>query len=351
MDYRLISLRFCAIPFIMLATRLLVCRCDFVSPLAQISQAKERLDLILSITTLIFLPIIHSTARPRASLRRFKMAAKAAARPLGRIVSNVEVERKFNPGPGFAFHFFCNDRKAQLPAFTVLRQPSQLIRDTYYDTQDGRLSNLGLWVRKRYTRVLPFNISRLKTSDGQGVANESALLFATRDHETEKTQWNAKSRLGGHFNNSQFVELDGKQNVADEVLRISEAKLKLEDLQVVADLQTDRSSWEVTHLEGGTAPSAKMTIVMDQVVEAKLDEGRSDGSAFAHTIGEVELFQEFATEGKDRAEHEEQRKEVAAQRMAELKNFMLLNTDLFTTTPTPTGKLSAYFGWKTALRG
>ncbi len=153
-------------------------------------------------------------------------------------------------------------------------------------------------------------------------------------------------RLAGHFNNSQFLEVDGKKNVSDEVLRITGSKTKLEDLQVVTDLQTRRSSWEVARLADGTTPSAEMTIVMDEVTEAKASKDGSGKSAFAHTIGEVELFQEFVTEGKDNAEHETQRKRIAAQRMEELKEFMATNPDLFATTPAPIGKLTAYDTWK-----
>ncbi|KAI1431541.1 hypothetical protein GGR50DRAFT_59493 [Xylaria sp. CBS 124048] len=292
------------------------------------------------------------------------MASKAAVQPLRRIVSRVEVERKFNPGRAFAYRFLPKDWNAsweqrhetrnfnfERPSFTLLKQPSQLIRDTYFDTQDGHLSKLGLWVRKRDSRDSPPDAAWIKINESHGGANELTWPFS-KEFESEKAQWNAKSRLGGHFNSSQFVELDGKQNISDEVLRITGGKLRLEDLEVVADLQTHRSSWKVTRLADGTVPPANMTIVMDRAfTETEHDKGGSDESAFSHDIGEVELFQEFVTEGKDSAEHEEQRKQVSAQMMEQLKKFMLANMDLFSTSPPPSGKLSAYFEWKKARRG
>ncbi|KAI2464710.1 hypothetical protein F4781DRAFT_425369 [Annulohypoxylon bovei var. microspora] len=263
------------------------------------------------------------------------MALKAAASALKRIVSNVEVERKFNPGPKFTSLFANHTSHAshrEKTPFAVRSHPGQLIRDTYYDTEDGHLGELGMWVRKRSVDVLPLNPARLTAR-----ANDGAL-------------WNAKLRLGGHFSNSLFVEFDGQSDVSREVLRITGAKTSLEDLRVVSDLQTRRSEWEVTQLADSTAPSAKMTIVVDAVTEAEAETevGKYgiDEAAFNHLIGEVELFQEFVTEGKDDTEHEAHRKEIAAQRMKELEEFMLSHPDLFSTSPSPVGKLSAYETWK-----
>ncbi|KAI1396775.1 hypothetical protein F4819DRAFT_500008 [Hypoxylon fuscum] len=269
------------------------------------------------------------------------MALKAAALTLKRIVSSVEVERKFNPGPKFASlanHIQSTPRTqphqpfshGEGVPFAALYHPGQLIRDTYYDTEDDHLSKLGLWVRQRSVNdLLPLG----PTPPIAGSEDES--------------QWNAKLRLGGHYNNSQFVEIDGKSKVSDEVLRTTGSKMKLEDLQVVSDLQTRREEWEVTQLADGTAPSAKMTIVLDVVTEAEAGKNQIDESTFTHTIGEVELFEEVVTEGKENAEHEAYRKEIAAQRMKELEEFMAAHPDLFSTSPKPVGKLSAYEAWKT----
>ncbi|KAI5864694.1 hypothetical protein GGS23DRAFT_595405 [Durotheca rogersii] len=265
------------------------------------------------------------------------MALKIAASTLQRIVSNVEVERKFNIPPKLASLLLNSNGKRWPPLrrlrrrsrtisleevdFVALRQSGQLIRDTYYDMEDGHLSKLGLWVRQRCINVLP--------SDGS----------------SGQAQWNAKVRLAGHFNNSQFVEVDGKENVSDEVLRITGSQTRLEDLQVVSDLQTRRISWLIIRLMGtNTTPSAKMTVVLDAVTEAEaMGKGKD---AFAHAIGEVELFQTVVTEGKDNDEHEAYRKEVSAQRMEELEAFMLQHRELFPTSPEPVGKLSAYYTWK-----
>lgn len=174
-------------------------------------------------------------------------------------------------------------------------------------------------------------------------------LTVIYSHSLEQ-HWNAKLRVGGHFNNSEFVEIDGKKNVSDEVLRITGSQTKLEDLQIVTDLETKRLSWEVARLADGTKPAADMTIVMDVVTEANAMVNNHGGaeSAFTHTIGEVELFQEFVTEGADKTTHEVQRKTIAALRMQELKGFMMANANLFATTPKPIGKLTAYEMWKSS---
>ncbi|KAI1125704.1 hypothetical protein F5Y10DRAFT_294386 [Nemania abortiva] len=282
---------------------------------------------------------------------------KFAAPQLKRIVSNVEVERKFNPGPKFASLFLNNDKTKSetqsrklcntqegLP-FTVARLPGQLIRDTYYDTHDHELCNLRkLWVRQRQVSSLPDNPSQLENDQSLEACGECIAPSAIS--HSGKSEWNAKLRVAGHFNNSQFVEFDGKENVSAEILRVSAMKTKLEDLQVTVDLQTRRLSWEVTQLADGTMPSAKMTIVLDEVTETAVSVEGSSNPAFMHTIGEVELFQQVMTGNKDDAEHEIYRKEVAAQRMEELKEFVLGNPDLFSTSPKPIGKLSAYDAWK-----
>ncbi|KAI1208194.1 uncharacterized protein F4807DRAFT_431953 [Annulohypoxylon truncatum] len=260
------------------------------------------------------------------------MAFKIASSALKRIVSNVEVERKFNLGPKFTSIIENHTGHREKIPFILRSHPGQVIRDTYYDTEDSHLEKLGMWVRRRSVNVLPLNPTRTIAGAKNGA------------------QWNAKLRLGGHYSNSQFIEFDGKPDVSREVLRITDMKTKLEDLRVVSDLQTRRSEWEVTHLADGTPPSAKMTIVVDAVTEAEAEANTGkdgiDEAAFNHTIGEVELFQEIVTEGKDEAEHEAHRKEIGAQKMKELEEFMLSHPDLFSTSPSPIGKLTAYDTWK-----
>ncbi|KAI0508317.1 hypothetical protein F5B22DRAFT_426108 [Xylaria bambusicola] len=295
-----------------------------------------------------------------------KLGAPFSAPRLTRIVSKVEVERKFNLGPKFVSVFLSEEwahsqaRYRQVynnqsggPSFTVVKQPGQIIRDIYYDTQNEQLSALGLWVRQRHVRYFPLSSSQEMNDNCCEAATKPGS--ATVEDHSHKAQWNAKLRFGGHFNDSEFVEIDGEKNVSDEVLRITGSKTRLEDLQVVTDLQTKRRSWEVSQLADGTTPSAKMTIVMDDVTEAEAEaeamskNGGLGRSAFTHTIGEVELFQEFTTVGKDMEEHETERKKIAALRMEELKEFMLANTSLFAMTPRPIGKLTAYDTWKRSL--
>ncbi|KAI1352806.1 acyl CoA binding protein-domain-containing protein [Xylaria sp. FL0043] len=285
---------------------------------------------------------------------------KVAAPRLKRIISKVEVERKFNLGPDFASTFLSKDwatpealrfrvhNNRTDSSFTAVRQPGQIIRDIYYDTQDHQLSHLGLWVRQRHVEVLPLDSSKQKCNQRRETAEKAHSVSATG--ASQKPRWNAKLRLGGHFNNSQFVEIDGKKNVSDEVLRITDSTTKLENLQMVTDLRTRRSSWEIEQLDDGEGPSTNMEIVVDEVTEAQAGEGESDKSAFAHTIGEVELFEEFMTEGKNNSEHEALRKMLAARRMKELEEFMGEKPGLFATTPSPVGKLSAYYTWKSKHR-
>lgn len=143
------------------------------------------------------------------------------AGPLKRMVSNIEVERKFNPGSKFASllaectwkepqarrHKFCDRREGA--SFSVSSLPGQLIRNTYYDTADERLSKLGLWVRQRYVHVLQLNPARLANKEYSEVHGERPLTLANGGKG--EAEWNAKLRLGGHYSNSQFVEFDGRR--------------------------------------------------------------------------------------------------------------------------------------------
>ncbi|KAI0977529.1 hypothetical protein F4678DRAFT_455675 [Xylaria arbuscula] len=86
---------------------------------------------------------------------------KIGALRLTRIVSKVEVERKFNLGPNFASVFLSEDwtqlqtRYCKVynnqggPSFIAANLLGEIICDIYYDIQNGRLSTLGLWVRQR----------------------------------------------------------------------------------------------------------------------------------------------------------------------------------------------------------
>ncbi|CAJ2511959.1 Uu.00g075840.m01.CDS01 [Anthostomella pinea] len=301
---------------------------------------------------------------------RTPTASKPASLPLKRIVSNVEVERKFNPGPKFASRLraqtraqtrasFTPGQRGSQGALTVRGQPSELIRDTYYDTKDGHLSKLGLWVRQRHSRIIlpPGNVARAEEKEKY----KGREIVAGED-DNGKVEWNAKLRVGdGDFVNSQFIEIDGRKSVVREVLRVvAGTGTTLRDLGVVADLVTRRASWDVIKLADGTAPVAKMTIVVDAVSEAEVEVVETssedvdgiceDPPAFGHSVGEVELFQPVVTEGMDAEEHKVYRKEIATRRMEELEAFMLAHAELFETSPLPIGKLAAYYGWKEAGR-
>lgn len=109
----------------------------------------------------------------------------AAVAQLKRAVSKVEVERKFNPSPKFTSLFLFNERtglRAQRcvthhnqngHSFTALRQPGELIRDTYYDTKHAKLGKLGLWVRQRRVSVVP--LDPVESEDSQNCETNSQL--------------------------------------------------------------------------------------------------------------------------------------------------------------------------------
>ncbi|KAI0379463.1 hypothetical protein F5Y04DRAFT_290353 [Hypomontagnella monticulosa] len=273
------------------------------------------------------------------------MALKASASVLKRIVSNIEVEHKFNPGPMFSSYianntWHLNKEQPTQGLFSVVKQPHQVIRDTYYDTEDGLLGKLGLWVRQRHIHIQPGDTAQLLTC-------LDAMAPPVKDGN--QPHWNAKSRLGGHYSSSQFVELYGKADVAEEVMRITKKKMKLEDLRVVSDLQTRRCIWKVKELSGGKPTPADMTIVIDDVTEAKTGENEIDQHpAFSHTVGEIEFAEDVITEDKGDAEHEAYRKEVAELRRMDLMKFMLEHPELFSITPKPVGKLTAYDLWRAA---
>ncbi|RYP40504.1 hypothetical protein DL767_001633 [Monosporascus sp. MG133] len=108
---------------------------------------------------------------------------------------------------------FDHQEEAPSPC-SASRDSSSATRTT---TEDSHLSNLGFWVRQRYVQahVLPLHSLRVEVADGKS-----------------KAEWNAKLRVGGHFTNSKCVEFNGKKNALREVLRISGARTRLEDLQV-----------------------------------------------------------------------------------------------------------------------
>ncbi|XDG06255.1 hypothetical protein ABKA04_005870 [Annulohypoxylon sp. FPYF3050] len=276
------------------------------------------------------IPINQETQAPQ-------MAMKATAAALKRITSNVEVERKFNPGTKFASLFTNNPGHLEKAPFTLHMHPGQLIRDTYYDTIDGHLEKMGVWVRQRSISPLSLN----PTGSTDGMADRAG------------SEWNAKVRIGGHYNNSQFIEYDGLSDVTREVQRVSDAKIELKDLLITSDLNTRRTEWEITKLAGDKAPSAQMTVVIDDIVEAqpKTGEDGIDAPVFNHIVGEVEFFEELVTEDKGEAEHKALSKEIGAQRMKELEDFMTAHPELFSTEPKPVGKLSAYEAWKAERAG
>lgn len=117
---------------------------------------------------------------------------KFGASRLTRIVSKVEVERKFNLGSKFASVFLSDDfshsptryhkvyNTQDRLSFTFVKQPGQIIRDIYYDTPNERLSTLGLWVRQRHVQYFPLDACG-QTSDHNHETTTKVGVVGTKE--------------------------------------------------------------------------------------------------------------------------------------------------------------------------
>ncbi|KAF7301218.1 CYTH domain-containing protein [Mycena indigotica] len=244
------------------------------------------------------------------------------------LLSKIEIERKFIPTRAFL-----DALKRQTKPATI-----QFIRDVYYDGNDSRLTLGGLWVRRR--TVLDAGASSPRSS------------------------WEAKVRVGGDRVASQFLEVEGPQAVEREIQRVlGERNVTIdaihEHLEVMCDLTTRRLSSPLPldlFPAPTTLPLEQLTVAIDQAVETK----SGDFSAacgvlerppqgfrereFFHEIGELELMEQVRTNATE-DDHEARRKVVAEERAAQLDAFINGYPALFPKTPTPQGKLNAYFAW------
>ena len=154
-----------------------------------------------------------------------------------------------------------------------------------------------------------------------------------------------KLRVGGDFVESGFVEIQGEKAVQSLLSQQVPGTL-LQDLRVVADLETVRSAWTVKCRGNARNETLgrEMSIVVDHVIAVNTQDCQGYYSNFQHEVGEVEMMETIDTApGHD--EDIEKRKLLQEDMHAHIKSFMESYSELFSTSK-PIGKLSAYFAWK-----
>ncbi|EME46020.1 hypothetical protein DOTSEDRAFT_22137 [Dothistroma septosporum NZE10] len=206
------------------------------------------------------------------------------------------------------------------------RQPDKLINDQYFD-DDDTLCSRGIWVRRRIERTL---LSR---------------DFPFQVPVKRSLEWEAKIRVGGDCQSSQFEEVVGEEAVMNLVKQhVSD----LASLHKVVDINTLRKAWTVReHVERALADrEQRMMVVIDSsTAGGTVVRGPEEESAFHHMVGEVELTLDLEL-GEDGTKNVMAKRAAAELMKTELDMFMKRNSSLFPTRPAPVGKLTAYFAWK-----
>lgn len=266
--------------------------------------------------------------------------------------SHTEVERKFLPTPKLKQYLSLPDDQkrsrdssnqqtgigadtshSDLLSFHFGRK--DFIRDTYYDLND-RLSKKGIWVRYRSANFSP----------RPGL---DSLLYGKSFEKVE-----AKVRLGGDYTNSQFQEIEGESNIA-ALVNMHLPGVKLGDLEVLAELETERKSWVVLHRDGYPATfdtflGMNLRLVLDDVTEPF--QTKREGVPFKHQIGELEYTTTLGSSpntimrSANKLARTDMREYAAGEMASILAELMSERYDLFACFPVPLGKLSAYFEWK-----
>ena len=195
----------------------------------------------------------------------------------------LEVERKFRS-------LAVEDLVANTgqPPFKIVRAlPQRTIHDVYYDDSSGSLIKAGIWVRRR------------------------------------NGSWEAKVKKGGDFINSMFEELSGPDFVRRCVQDVTGKDASEKDffgLDPIATLSTVRQSW---------IADGEFKIVFDAM-------------NFGHTVGEVELQEDFHFSETAKASEEHQIREKMAEMDKRIEVFMDRYRWAFRP-GVPKGKLMAYF--------
>lgn len=251
-----------------------------------------------------------------------KMAPSLKARFIHK-QSTLEVERKFVPA--YNFHSLMDavaSRRVASPKVHPERwicEPPKSIRDTYYDLDD-KLFDKGAWFRHRTTAP---------TTD------HDAFLNCPREGV-----WEAKVRISGDYIDSQFVEIQGEEQLKAYLLE-NLPNVKLEDLKITFDLVAVRHGWTIQ--AGSPSNGEALTVVYDDVKDVQgVSHSLCTEANFRHIVGEVEVVKEISDKTKN-SEHE--RKEELHRMRAKITNFMDTHKELFSPEK-PVGKLSAYAAWK-----
>lgn len=198
-------------------------------------------------------------------------------------VALLEVERKFC---SLAVQDLASN--AGQPAFKSIRALAQkTIHDVYYDNLSGSLISAGIWVRQR------------------------------------NGFWEAKVKRGGDYTNSMFEELTGIELVRRCVMDVTgkeDCEKTFFGLNAIATLSTDRQSWIADN---------EFKIVFDTM-------------NFGHTVGEVELQEEFEFTATANPAIEQQKREKMKEMDQRIEAFMNRYSWAFHL-GVPKGKLMAYF--------
>ncbi|KAF2168401.1 hypothetical protein M409DRAFT_53090 [Zasmidium cellare ATCC 36951] len=250
--------------------------------------------------------------------------------PTSPAVAHLEVERKFNCNPVLGLLLETSDAQAKgrITPFAAIaqnsplkfaRQPDEMIVDQYFD-YEGKLSANNIWVRQRTVNPTSF----------QTGADDSG--------------WEAKVRVGGDYQNSEFEEVCGKDDVMKLVGRF------VPKIQATMNMGTSRKSWvasECSPQDGDRLPR-QVLVVIDEAMETmwpiKMNPGE-EAKNFKHSVGEVELTRSIELTGDDEAD-QDLKMRMTGQMSEELKAWMERHEELFPTDPAPQGKLTAFYAWK-----
>ncbi|KAK2460060.1 hypothetical protein APHAL10511_007937 [Amanita phalloides] len=174
------------------------------------------------------------------------------------------------------------------PPFKIVHAlPRCTIHDVYYDNPSRSLIKAGIWVRRR------------------------------------NGGWEAKVKKGGDFTNSMFEELSGPDLVRRCVKDVTGKETSEKDffgLDAIATISTARQSW---------IADGEFKIVLDAI-------------DFGHTVGEVELQEDFHFSATANTSEEHQIREKMTEMDKRIEVFM--NRYHWAFRPgVPKGKLMAYF--------
>jgi thiamine-triphosphatase len=209
-------------------------------------------------------------------------------RPTLKLGALLEVERKFC---SLAVKDLVSD-VGQPPFKSIRALAQEKIHDVYYDTSSKSLINSGRYVR------------------------------------TRNGLWEAKLKRCGDFTNSMFEELTGSELVRQWVWNVTGKEASEKEcfgLEAIASFSTTRQSWSA---------DSDFKIVFDSM-------------DFGHTVGEVELQEDFHSSASTNASKELQMRQKMTQMDERIGAFMSKYRWAFHL-GIPKGKLMAYFELKEA---